>query len=51
MSKLSLALLMLQERSVFAQKYQEGTMRKDEMWEYAFEDINNLIALLLQLFQ
>lgn len=46
MSKLSLALLMLQERSVFAQKYQEGTMRKDEMWEYAFEDINNLIALL-----
>lgn len=46
MSKLSLALLMLQERSVFAQKYQEGTMRKDTMWEYAFEDINNIIALL-----
>lgn len=46
MSKLSLALLMLQERSVFAQKYHEGTMRKDDMWEYAFEDINNVIALL-----
>ena len=38
--------MMLQERSVFAQKYQEGTMKKDQMWEYAFEDINNLIALL-----
>lgn len=46
MSKLSLALLLLQERSIFAAKYQEGTMRKDQMWEYAFEDINNLIALL-----
>lgn len=46
MSKLSLALLLLQERSIFAQKYHEGSMRKDEMWEYAFEDINNLIALL-----
>jgi citrate synthase len=46
MSKLSLALLMLQERSVFAQKYQDGTMKKDQMWEYAFEDINNVIALL-----
>lgn len=38
--------MMLQERSVFAKKYQEGTMKKDQMWEYAFEDINNLIALL-----
>ena len=46
MSKLSLALTMLQERSVFAQKYQEGTMKKDQMWEYAFEDISNIIALL-----
>lgn len=46
MSKLSLALLMLQERSVFSQKYQSGTMKKDQMWEYAFEDINNVIALL-----
>lgn len=46
MSKLSLALMLLQERSIFAQKYQEGTMRKDQMWEYAFEDINNLVALL-----
>lgn len=46
MSKLSMALLLLQERSVFAQKYQDGSMRKDQMWEYAFEDINNLVALL-----
>lgn len=46
MSKLSAALLLLQEKSIFAAKYQSGTMKKDQMWEFAFEDINNLVSVL-----
>jgi citrate synthase len=46
MSKLSAALLMLQERSVFAAKYSSGTMKKDEMWEFVLEDMYNLISVL-----
>lgn len=49
MSQLSLAINALQERSLFARAYRTGVMRKDAMWEYAFEDVNNIIAILPQL--
>lgn len=44
MSQLSLGVLALQERSVFAKEYHSGLMTKDRMWEAAYEDTCNLIA-------
>lgn len=49
MSQLSAAIDILQERSLFAKAYHQGLIRKDNMWEYAFEDVNNIIAILPQL--
>lgn len=46
MSQLSLAVTALQERSLFAEAYRGGQMRKEAMWEHAYEDVNNLIAVL-----
>lgn len=48
MSQLSLAVTALQERSLFAKAYREGIVRKETMWEYVYEDVNNLIAILPQ---
>lgn len=48
MSQLSMAVNALQSRSLFSQAYQQGEMKKNTMWEYAFEDVNNLIAALPQ---
>lgn len=49
MSQLSMAINVLQERSLFAQAYHEGRIQKENMWAYAFEDVNNIIAVLPQL--
>lgn len=46
MSQLSMALLALQERSVFAREYSKGTLKKEDYWNAAFEDVNDLIASL-----
>jgi citrate synthase len=46
MSQLSMGVLALQERSVFAKAYSSGKMTKDRMWEAAFEDVSDLIASL-----
>ena len=46
MSKLSAALLLLQERSVFAAQYRAGALRKPDMWEAVLEDVCNVVALL-----
>ncbi|PJF19041.1 Citrate synthase [Paramicrosporidium saccamoebae] len=48
MSQLTMAVMALQERSLFARAYGEGKINKNNMWEYAFEDVNNLIAVLPQ---
>lgn len=48
MSQLALSVMALQERSTFAKAYGEGRINKDTMWEYAFEDVNDLIAALPQ---
>jgi len=45
MTQLSMAVLSLQGESKFAKAYQSG-MRKDEYWEYTFEDAMDLIAKL-----
>jgi citrate synthase len=49
MSQFSLAVMALQNRSLFARAYSKGDMKKDSMWEYAFEDVNNIIAVLPQI--
>lgn len=46
MSQLSLSVLALQEKSVFAKEYAAGKLAKDSMWEAAYEDVSNLVALL-----
>lgn len=46
MSQLSMAITLLQSNSSFFKAYQTGKMKKEEMWEYAFEDTNNIIAIL-----
>jgi citrate synthase len=48
MSQLSMSVLAIQDRSLFARAYQEGA-KKDELWTAAFEDVNNLIAVLPQI--
>lgn len=49
MSQLSLAITALQEKSLFAKAYQQGKVQKEDMWEYIYEDVNNLIAILPQI--
>lgn len=46
MSQLSFAVLALQQNSIFAKEYASGHLSKDKMWEVAFEDVNNLVAIL-----
>ena len=48
MSQLSMSVLAIQNRSLFAKAYSEGA-KKDELWSSAFEDVNNLIAVLPQI--
>lgn len=48
MSQLSMAVIALQEKSIFSQAYRQGAIRKDNMWDYAYEDVCNLIAILPQ---
>jgi citrate synthase len=45
MSQLSLAVLALQQSSNFARAYQSG-IKKDQYWDYAYEDSMDLIAKL-----
>ncbi len=46
MAKFSMAVVALSERSLFAKAYSEGLIRKETMWEYVFEDVCNLVAIL-----
>lgn len=46
MTQLSIAVMMLQNRSIFAKKYQSGQLKKRSYWDPIFEDVNDLIALL-----
>jgi len=49
MSQLAAAVTILQERSLFAKTYSHGQMSKENMWQSAFEDVSNLIAVLPQI--
>lgn len=44
MTMLSMSIMFLQNDSVFAKKYSEGTLSKSQYWPYFFEDAMNLIA-------
>jgi citrate synthase len=46
MSQLSMAVLMLQQNSMFAKQYQSGSLKKADYWDATFEDVSNLIAVL-----
>lgn len=46
MTQLSMAVLALQEKSLFAKEHASGAMTKGRMWEAAYEDASNLVALL-----
>lgn len=46
MTQLSISVMMLQHRSTFAKAYHSGTVGKDRYWEFLFEDINDIIAVL-----
>ena len=46
MSQLSMALLVLQQNSVFSKKYNAGLLDKSEYWDSAYEDVANLISVL-----
>ncbi|GAB4374710.1 MAG: citrate (Si)-synthase [Acidobacteriota bacterium] len=45
MTQFSIGVMALQRGSIFARKYREGVAKTD-LWQYAFEDANNLIANL-----
>jgi citrate synthase len=45
MTQFSIAIMALQNESIFAKKYNEGISKKD-YWDYTFEDTMNLIARL-----
>jgi citrate synthase len=45
MTQFSIAIMALQNESIFAKKYSEGINKKD-YWDYTFEDTLNLIARL-----
>lgn len=49
MSQFSMAVLAIQDRSIFAREYAGGRMTRSEMWRAAFEDASNLIAVLPQI--
>lgn len=42
----STAILSMQRESLFARRYGEGTLKKNEMWEPTYEDSMNLLARL-----
>lgn len=46
MTQLAIALASMNKSSVFASKYQEGTIGKQDYWQYVYEDAMNLIAAL-----
>lgn len=46
MTQLSIGIMALQGRSSFASKYKTGTMNKENMWEEAYEDVVDLIAMI-----
>lgn len=49
MTQLAIGLASMNNVSKFAHKYEEGTIGKNEYWEYVFDDAINLIAALPQL--
>jgi citrate synthase len=46
MALFSTAILSMQRESVFARRYGEGSLKKNEMWEPTYEDAMNLLARL-----
>ena len=46
MTQLAIALASMNKGSIFAEKYQEGSIGKMDYWEYVYEDVLNLIAAL-----
>lgn len=46
MTMLSTAVLAMQRDSIFAKKYGEGGLKKNDMWEPMYEDSMNLLAKL-----
>ncbi|CAR28458.1 hypothetical protein ZYGR_0S00880 [Zygosaccharomyces rouxii] len=49
MTQLAIGLASMNQTSKFAKKYERGDIGKNEYWEYAFDDVLNLIAALPQL--
>ncbi|EDO14758.1 hypothetical protein Kpol_354p6 [Vanderwaltozyma polyspora DSM 70294] len=49
MTQLAIGLASMNKSSIFGEKYQEGSIGKNDFWEYIFEDVLNLIAALPQL--
>ena len=46
MTQFTIAVMAMQSDSIFARKYDEGTLPKDEYWDAMYEDTMNLIARL-----
>lgn len=46
MTQFTIAVMAMQSDSIFAKKYDEGTLPKDEYWDAMYEDTMNLIARL-----
>ena len=46
MTQFSMALMAIQNRSIFAKEYAAGRMNKADMWTAAYEDTCNLLAIL-----
>ncbi|CDO92657.1 unnamed protein product [Kluyveromyces dobzhanskii CBS 2104] len=46
MTQLAIALASMNKESIFAKKYEEGSIGKKDYWEYIYEDVLNLIAVL-----
>lgn len=46
MTQFTISVMAMQSDSVFAKKYDEGTLPKDEYWDAMYEDTMNLIARL-----
>ena len=46
MTQFSMALMAIQNRSIFAKEYATGRMSKADMWTSAYEDTCNLLAIL-----
>lgn len=46
MTQFTIAVMAMQSDSIFAKKYNEGSLPKDEYWDAMYEDTMNLIARL-----